>query len=98
VGEDKWMLSSTSDDATDVHGQGGFTGVTQRYTYPRLFNLYLDPKETHSYLTRKLAYLEVLREGMRAHLATFQAYPPKRVMGLRAPAPGPAQPPAQPPA
>jgi len=31
---------------------------------------------------------------MRAHLATFQTYPPKRVMGLRAPAPGPAQPPA----
>jgi arylsulfatase len=94
VGEYKWMLSSTSDDPTDVHGAGGFTGVTQRYTYPRLFNLYLDPKETHSYLTRKLAYLEVLREGMRAHLATFQAYPPKRVMGLRASAPGPAQPPA----
>ena len=84
VGEYKWMLSSTSDDATDVHGAGGFTGVTQRYTYPRLFNLYLDPKETHSYLTRKLAYLEVMREGMRAHLASYQAYPPKRVMGLKA--------------
>jgi hypothetical protein len=94
VGEYKWMLSSTSDDPTDAHGAGGFTGVTQRYTYPRLFNLYLDPKETHSYFTRKLAYLEVLREGMRAHLATFQAYPPKRIMGLRASAPGPAQPPA----
>ncbi len=93
VGEYKWMLSSTSDDAADVHGAGGFTGITQRYTYPRLFNLYLDPKESRSYLTRKLAYVEVLREGMRAHLATFQAYPPKRVMGLRAPAPG-APPPA----
>jgi len=92
VGEYKWMLSSTSDDAADVHGAGGFTGVTQRYTYPRLYNLYLDPKETHSYLTRKLAYVEVLREGMRAHLATFQAYPPKRVMGLRAPAPSGAPP------
>lgn len=78
------MLSSTSDDETDVHGTGGFTGVTQRYTYPRLFNLYLDPKESKSYLTRKLAYLEVLGEGMRDHLATFQAYPPKRVMGLAA--------------
>ena len=31
---------------------------------------------------------------MRAHLATFQAYPPKRVMGLRAPAPGATPPPA----
>jgi arylsulfatase len=84
AGEYKWMLSSTSDDDADVHGTGGFTGVTQRYTYPRLYNLYLDPKERHSYVTRKLAYLEVLREGMRAHLATFQAYPPKRVTGLRA--------------
>jgi arylsulfatase len=88
------MLSSTSDDDADVHGAGGFTGVAQRYTYPRLYNLYLDPKETHSYLTRKLAYVDVLREGMRAHLATIQAYPPKRVMGLRAPAPGAAPPPA----
>jgi hypothetical protein len=26
----------------------------------------------------------VLREGMRDHLATFQAYPPKKVMGLGA--------------
>jgi hypothetical protein len=67
-----------------VHGAGGFTGISQRCTYPRLFNLYLDPKESKSYLTRKLAYLEVLREGMRDHLATFQAYPPKRVMGLGA--------------
>jgi len=84
VGEYKWVLSSTSDDDTDVHGAGGFTGVTQRYTYPRLYNLYLDPKESRSYLTRKLAYLEVLREGMRAHLATFKTHPPKRVMGLKA--------------
>jgi hypothetical protein len=49
------MLSSTSDDDTDVHGAGGFTRVTQRYTYPRLFNLYLGPRESRSYLTRKLA-------------------------------------------
>ena len=63
VGEYKWVLTSTSDDDADVHAPGGFTGVTQRYTYPRLYNLYLDPKESRSYLTRKLAYLEVLREG-----------------------------------
>jgi arylsulfatase len=84
VGEYKWVLTSTSDGDTDVHAPGGFTGVTQRYTYPRLYNLYLDPKESRSYLTRKLAYLEVLREGMRAHLGTFRTYPPKRVMGLAA--------------
>lgn len=84
VGEYKWVLTSTSDDDTDVHAPGGFTGVTQRYTYPRLYNLYLDPKESRSYLTRKLAYLEVMREGMREHLGTFRTYPPKRVMGLGA--------------
>jgi arylsulfatase A-like enzyme len=95
VGEYKFVLSSTSDDDTDVHAPGGFTGVTQRYTYPRLYNLYLDPKESRSYLTRKLAYLEVMREGLREHLATFQRYPAKRVMGLRAPGPA-AAPPADP--
>jgi arylsulfatase len=84
VGEYKWMLTSTSDDAPDAHGPGGFTGVTQRYTYPRLFNLYLDPKESRSYLTRKLAYNEAFVEGMRQHLATFRTYPPKKVMGLQA--------------
>jgi hypothetical protein len=61
------------------------THISQRYTYPRLFNLYRDPKESKSYLTRKLAYLEVLRKDMRDHLTTFEAYPPKRVMGLGAP-------------
>ena len=45
AGEYKWVLTATSDDDTDVHAPGGFTGVTQRYTYPRLYNLYLDPKE-----------------------------------------------------
>jgi len=82
AGEYKWMLVSTSDDDRDVHGPGGFTGITQHHTYPRLYNLYLDPKETRSYLTRKLAYNEAFVEGMRAHLRTFQDYPPKRVMGL----------------
>jgi len=82
VGEYKWMLVSTSDDDSDAHGPGGFTGFTREHTYPRLYNLYLDPKETRSYLTRKLAYNEAFLEGMRRHLATFRAYPPKRAMGL----------------
>jgi hypothetical protein len=90
----EYMLSSTSDDGADVHGAGRFTGVTQRYAYPRLFNLYLEPEESWSYLARNLACLEVLREGMRDRLATFQACPPKRLMGLRAPRPGPVAPPA----
>jgi len=32
----------------DVHGAGGRDAA---YTYARLYNLYLDPKETHGYLT-----------------------------------------------
>lgn len=82
VGEYKMMLASTSDDPSDVAGVGGFTGITQRYTYPRLFNLYLDPKEQHSYLTRKLVYNEVFLAGVRRHLKSFRTHPPKAGMGL----------------
>jgi arylsulfatase A-like enzyme len=82
VGEYKFVLVSTSDDDTDVSGPGGFTGVTQRYTYARLYNLYLDPKEQHSYLTRKLAYNEAFIDGIRHHLGSVARFPGKRVMGL----------------
>jgi arylsulfatase len=84
VGEYKFMLASTSDDDRDVHAPGGFTGVAQRYTYARLYNLYLDPKEQHSYLTRKLAYNEVFLSGIRQHLMSFRNHPPKQAMGLGA--------------
>jgi len=77
VGEYKMMLASISDDDRDVHNQGGFEGVTQRYPYGRLYNLYLDPKETRSYLVRKLAYIDAFTSGIRGHLTTFGAYPPK---------------------
>jgi arylsulfatase len=80
AGEYKFMLASTSDDDTDVAGPGGFTGVTQDYTYPRLFNLYLDPKEQHSYLTRKLAYNEAFIAGIRAHLMSYRDHPPKHIV------------------
>ena len=76
------VLSATSDNPSDAAGPGGFTGVLERFTYPRLYNLYLDPKEQHNYLTRKLAYVEAFQLGMRQHLATFRKYPPKKVMGI----------------
>jgi len=82
VGEYKFMIASISDDDRDVLNPGGFTGVSQRYPYGRLYNLYLDPKETRSYLIRKLAYLESFQSGVRNHLATFKKYPPKVVVGL----------------
>jgi arylsulfatase len=81
VGEWKFMLASTSDDDTDALNLGGFTGTTQRYTYGRLFNLYLDPKETRSYLIRKLPYLESFQSGIMNHLRTFAKHPPKQIVG-----------------
>jgi arylsulfatase len=80
AGEYKMMLASTSDDDTDVWGPGGFTGVTQNYTYARLFNLYLDPTERYSYLTRKLAYNEAFLQGIREHLRTYRDHPPKHIV------------------
>ena len=82
VGEYKFMLSSISDDDRDVDQPGGFTGVGQKYPYGRLYNLYLDPKETHSYLIRKLAYLDAFQNGVRNHVMTFRDHPPKLVVGL----------------
>jgi len=83
-GEYKMVLSATSDDAGDAAGPGGFTGTLERFAYARLYNLYLDPKEQHNYMTRKLAYVDTFQQGMRDHLATFRKYPPKTVMGLAA--------------
>jgi arylsulfatase A-like enzyme len=86
-GEYKMLLTATSDDDGDAAGPGGFTGVLQRFAYARLYNLYLDPKETHNYMTRKLAYVEAFQHGIRTHLGTFKRYPAKTVMGLKAPDP-----------
>lgn len=81
-GEYKMMIASTSDNETDAHGPGGFTGIMQTHAYAKLFNLYLDPKEQHNYMTRKLSYQEAFQLGIRQHLSTFRKYPPKKVMGL----------------
>ena len=77
VGEWKFMVASTSDDDRDALNLGGFTGVTQKYSHGRLYNLYLDPKESRSYLIRKLAYVDTFTDGLREHLVTFGKYPPK---------------------
>jgi arylsulfatase A-like enzyme len=83
AGEFKVMLGAISDDATDVHGSGGFTGTVEKFPYGRLFNLYLDPKEQHSYLIRKLVYVDALLDGVRNHVASFRPpYTPKLVVGL----------------
>ncbi|MFN7968696.1 MAG: arylsulfatase [Acidimicrobiales bacterium] len=78
VGEWKFMIASSSDDDRDCLNLGGFTGVTQKYSHGRLYNLYLDPKEQHSYLIRKLAYLDSFTSGIAAHVGTFVSHPPKQ--------------------
>lgn len=78
VGEWKFMIASSSDDDRDCLNLGGFTGVTQKYSHGRLYNLYLDPKEQHSYLIRKLAYLDSFTSGIAAHVGSFVSHPPKQ--------------------
>jgi arylsulfatase len=83
VGEYKYVLTSISDDGEGLAGVGGFTGVLQRYPYGRLYNLYLDPKEQHSYMIRKLAYVDALVDGVRQHVMSFAPpYQAKLVVGL----------------
>ncbi|MGD0192582.1 MAG: arylsulfatase [Rhizomicrobium sp.] len=82
-GEYKMVLTATRDDDTGSAGPGGFTGVLERYAYAKLYNLYLDPKEQHNYMTRKLAYLDAFQSGIRSHLGTFRQFPPKKVLGQR---------------
>jgi len=83
VGEYKFMMNSISDDGPDVHGTGGFTGAVQRYPYGRVYNLYLDPKEQHSYMIRKLAYVDTMTTGVRDHVMSFAPpYQAKLVVGL----------------
>jgi len=85
-GEYKLVLNAVGDDPVsqgDVHGGGGFSGTFQKFPYGKLFNLYLDPTETHSYLIRKLAYQEALVGRVAGHRATFRPpYQPKLVTGL----------------
>ncbi len=80
-GEYKMMMLAISDNDTGSASSGGFTGALERYGYARLYNLYLDPKEQHNYLMRKLAYLEAFQSGAHSHVATFMRYPPKKIVG-----------------
>jgi arylsulfatase len=48
-------------------------------TAPWLFNLYVDPKEQLPVGHRRNAWLASMGAEAKAHLATFQKYPPKKV-------------------
>jgi arylsulfatase A-like enzyme len=75
VGEYKYVMSTITDDDRGVVNPGGFTGALQQHPYGRLYNLWLDPKETHSYLIRKLVYIELIQAAVSAHLRTFRDFP-----------------------
>ena len=85
------VLSATSDDDDRTRPvPAASPACCERFAYARLYNLYLDPKETHNYLTRKLAYVEAFQLGIRiASRLRSSAIPPKKVMGLKAPNPRP---------
>jgi len=65
----------------DTVTPGGFSGYTARYPYGKFFNLYLDPKEEHSFTIRKIVYLPVLNLLGGRHTKTFEKYPPKIQVG-----------------
>ena len=40
----------------------------------------MDPKEEHSYMIRKIAYIDVIGMAIMRHYETLKKYPPKKVM------------------
>jgi arylsulfatase len=56
---------------------GGFCGYLARYPYGKVFNLYLDPKEEHSFLARKVLYAPLAGLLTQRHEKTFEKYPPR---------------------
>ena len=82
VGGYKMMSCATEIDIHDTVTPGGFSGHTVQYTYGKVFNLFLDPKEEHSFTIRKLVFLPVIAGIKAKHQATFKKYPPRiQVMG-----------------
>ena len=77
IGEYKFMIAGTEDNPTDVTNPGGFSGYIKHYYLGRLVNLYLDPKETHSFSIRKIPMMEQMIPVLKRHLGTLQKYPPK---------------------
>lgn len=64
-------------NGADVHGPGGFSGVNGYSSYAKFYNLYQDPKETHSYTIRKLPIASTFVEPMKGVIVSLWRYPPK---------------------
>jgi arylsulfatase A-like enzyme len=78
-GEYKRMSAATyTESLQDMWNPGGFNGALTKFSYGKLFNLYLDPKETHDYLNRKGPIGGIyLSKAVYEHMQTFTRYPPK---------------------
>ncbi|MCD4784610.1 MAG: arylsulfatase [Candidatus Eremiobacteraeota bacterium] len=76
IGEFKVMCAATYPTG-DSWNEGGFSGTLTKFRYRKVFNLYLDPKETHDYFVRKLVYVPIYGEYEQKHMDTFKKYPPK---------------------
>ncbi len=61
----------------DVHTPGGFSGVNGYSSYAKLYNLYQDPKETHSYAIRKLPFTSAFLEPLKGTIISLWRYPSK---------------------
>ncbi len=83
VGEYKFFRVGSINTPEDTWNPGGASGFYGRYAYGKFFNLYLDPKEEHSYLIRKLVYVGAIEEAVNRHLETFKKYPPKIIVGIK---------------
>ncbi len=81
VGEWKLVRVGTHMTPYDTVNPGGFSGYTADYTYAKLFNLYMDPKEEHNYLIRKSAYIGAFGAAIQRHLMSLKKYPPKKIIG-----------------
>ena len=79
VAEYKFMLAGMSWDEPDVVN-GEFATVQETYSTPKLFNLYLDPKERYSFFNRQTFLDNLFSDPLNTHVATFQEYPGKKAV------------------
>ncbi len=77
LAEYKFMMAGMSFDEYDVVN-GETATVQETYPMPKLFNLYLDPKERYSFFDRQTFLDNLFSDPINAHLETFQEYPGKK--------------------
>jgi arylsulfatase A-like enzyme len=77
LAEYKFVLAGTSFDEYDVVNGESETPI-ETFQNPKLFNLYMDPKERYSFFGRQTFLDNLFSDPINAHLETFQEYPGKK--------------------